>query len=333
MKILFTLDYELFLGEKTGSMQKCLMEPMQAYAESIEKYGARFTLFVDATYLLKLRDYSSQYPLLEKEYRSIVKHLQELQHKGHEIQLHIHPHWFYSTYNGTEWILDHDHYKLSDLTLKEAEHIFTVSKELLDRIAGKPSIAFRAGGFSAQPTKMLAHLFQTAGIKIDTSVCPGMWYNSSQQKYDYRKCPNESSWDFCNDICQEEKNGRLLEIPIATHLLSPVFYWKLILKRFIKSSEHQLMGDGKAINTTVESIWERVTKKTLGIATIDGFKISYLKDAYFVYKKKQKKIFCILGHPKLATAYSIKKLEEFCRYATEQGDQFVTISQCYEKEN
>lgn len=327
MKILLTLDYELFLGSKTGTVKECLIEPMKAFLEGTEKYGAKFTIFVDATYLYKLKEYASEYSQLYTEYTLITQHLQNLQQRGHEIQLHIHPHWFYSNFDGKAWKLDHDHYKLCDFPIEKAEILFLKSKQLLDEIIGKKTIAFRAGGFSTQPTVILKQLFNKAGIKIDSSVCPETYYNSPQQKYNYTHCPNKTMWYFYNDICREDINKHFLEIPITMYSISPLFYWKLVATRLLKLSKHMTIGNGNSVKTTSESIYQRLTRKTLGMATIDGFKSSILKDIYKYHKSKNNTTFCIIGHPKLATPYSINKLSDFCQYVKKQNDEFVTISQ------
>lgn len=330
MNILLTLDYELFLGAKTGSIENCLIRPLEAYLQRIEKYGVRFTIFVDATFLYKLKMYASQYENAADDYEKISTHIKELQLRGHEIQLHIHPHWFYSTYDGMEWHLDHQHYKLSDLPMDEAEKMFSLSKSLLDEIVGHSTMAFRAGGFSVQPTEIVLRLFNQNGIKIDSSVLPGNSYNSPQQKYDYLNSPNKEIYRFQDDICMETLNGEFLEIPITTSRLSPLFYWKLVITRLFKMKKHQLYGDGCAVQTTSESIIERLTKPTLAMATIDGFKINYLHDIYSSAKQRNQKYMCVIGHPKLTTNYSINKLEEFCCNVIDNGDRFITISECYE---
>ncbi|MBO4961663.1 MAG: hypothetical protein J6C80_05465 [Flavobacteriales bacterium] len=330
MNIILTLDYELFLGKNTGSIDNCLIRPLDAYIESIEKYGAKFTIFVDATYLYRLKDYSTKYEKAAEDYKKISTHIKNLQQRGHEIQLHIHPHWFYSDYNGQEWNMDQTHYKLCDLPLEEAEKIFSSSKALLDSIIGSATTAFRAGGFSTQPTEILKQLFEQNEIKADTSVCPGNIYDSPQQKYDYLRVPVVDKYMFSNDICLEDPQGKYIEIPITTYKISPLFYWKLACNRLLKLNRHRIWGDGEAVVTTAESIKVRLTRYTQAMACIDGYKISYLKDIYKFQKKRNREILCVLGHPKLATNYSVIKLEEFCKYATSDGAKFLTISQCYE---
>ncbi len=180
MKLLITLDYELFLGSKTGTVEKCLIEPMDRLIEVGDKYSLKYTIFVDSTYLLKLRELSAKYSNLKEDYLRISEHIKFLHKLGHDIQLHIHPHWHYSEYNGKEWLLDKNHYKLSDLSDEDARMIFSKSKQLLDEIIGEETIAFRAGGFSAQ-TNNLITLFEENNIKVDSSVYPKNLYDSSQQ--------------------------------------------------------------------------------------------------------------------------------------------------------
>lgn len=330
MKILLTLDYELFLGEKTGSVQKCLIEPMELLQTNTNPWNVKFTLFVDAVYLYRLKTYTTTYPELREDFAAIAEHLKTLQTQGHDIQLHIHPHWWFSHYNGKRWMLDNEHYKLSDLTEKEAQDIFTTSKECLEKIVGKKVIAFRAGGFSAQPTERLTKLLKTNGMIIDSSVYPGNFYKSSHQEYDYRNCPDKAWWRFEKDICKEEREGELMEMPLTVYRLHPLFYWKLTATKLLKQSQHRLLGDGISVKTASDSIWQRLTQRTCGFATIDGYKASYLYKAYRKALGEDKEIFNVIGHPKLTTPYSVKQLNKFCAQI-DTNAEYVTISQCYEE--
>lgn len=89
----------------------------------------------------------------------------------------------------------------------------------------------------------------------------------------------------------------------------------------------KMWGDGQAVKATNDSIFNRLAKSTLAMATIDGYKCSLLEKAYNTAIQKRKNIFCVIGHPKLATLYSVSKLAAFCTARQESGDEFVTISQ------
>ncbi len=327
MKVLITLDYELFLGSRTGSVENCLTTPMQLLHNAVNEVGARFTIFVDATYLLRTKQLSIGEPHLADEYARLTEHLSMLNEQGHDLQLHIHPHWAYSSYENGEWKLDPNHYKLVDLDREHAISLVTQAKELLDGIIGKKTRAFRAGGFSAQPTEMLTSIFSAAGLIADSSVCPGSVYDSLQQQYDYTHTPDKDIYHFGEDICKESAAGTFLEFPITMHRVSPVFHWKLVANRLTKRPQHRTYGDGISVKTTNESIIARLTSYQNCQATIDGYKITFLPSAYRKHQAQHRELFTVMGHPKLATPFSVDRLRRFAQQVISSGDTFTTISQ------
>ena len=50
-----TLDYELFMGARTGSINNSLIKPMTELDLMLDKYNIRTNLFVDSAYLLRLK--------------------------------------------------------------------------------------------------------------------------------------------------------------------------------------------------------------------------------------------------------------------------------------
>ena len=326
MKILLTLDYELFLGDKTGTVDKCLVQPMKLLLQQIEGLDVKFTIFVDAAYLFRLKELSVNNPSLSADYNILKVELKDLVNMGHDIQLHIHPQWYYSSFGRNQWTLDQKHYKLTDIPKLQMDVWFKKSKDLLDEIVGYKTKAFRAGGFSAQPFKDIKPFFETNSILMDSSACPGTSYNSCHQKYDYTKCPFKSLYTFEEDIVSEQKDGRFTEVPITMYPVSPFFYWHLVLTRLLKNKKHVKLGDGETVRTVSGSIIERLTKSGLSLSTIDGLKISYLYNSLVRAKKRGNTIFCVIGHPKLATTYSIQEFGRFCRKAISMGYEFTTIS-------
>jgi len=325
MNILITLDYEVFLGKETGTVENCLIKPIQKLTAVAEKYNIKFILFVDATYILRLKQLMNCHARLKDDYAKIRHHLKLLTSKGHDIQLHIHPHWMYSDYNGKTWIVDKTHYKLSDLPQKEAMQIFVDSKFILEDIIGYPVTAYRAGGFSAQPFSLLKELFTQHHIKIDSSVFAKSRYYSLFQQYDYREIPNKTYYTFEDDLCIENPKGSFIELPLTTMKISPFFYWRLALTRVRKRPIHTRWGDGKTTETSKESLVKRLTKYTWAYATIDEFKSSYLNMMFqrFLKKFSNDDYFVIIGHPKLVTPYSVQKFGEFCaKYG--RNNNFVT---------
>ena len=327
MKILLTLDYELFLGERTGTVEKCLVQPMRQMLQQVDEFGVKFTLFADAAYLYRLRELSGQYATLNTDLQTMKGELQLLVKSGHDVQLHIHPQWYYSSFDGHNWNLDQRHYKLSDVPKNEIGTLFKESKDLLDDIVGYKTHAFRAGGFSAQPFHDIKPLFEANGITVDSSACPGTRYDSDHQRYDYTGCPDKAVYQFEDDITKSSEKGQFTEVPITMYPVSPSFYWHLVWTRLMKSQKHVKLGDGDSVKTAADSIRERLTQKALSLSTIDGLKISYLYDSMKNVERQGHDLFCVIGHPKLATPYSIEALGRFCRKAISEGHEFITISQ------
>ena len=331
MKLLFTLDYELFMGNQTGTADHCLINPLDQYLEATRNYGLRFTLFVDAAYLFALRSHMAQHECLRNDFRKITHHLRTLHDEGHDIQLHIHPQWYYSEFDGTVWHLDTNHYKLTDMPKAERIELVKESKELLDSIVGKQTMAFRAGGFSAQPSEALTEIFDTCGLTTDSSVCPGERYDSHYQQYDYSHVDRLQAYRFSTDLCVEDNKGDYTECPLSMYDVSPLFHWRLLAVRLTtkltRNTIHNTFGDGHSVRTTKASILHRLTHTCQTIATIDGYKISFLKEAIDYYQKHGFDTMCILGHPKLATPYSVARLPKICEYAQSVGHKFITLSE------
>ena len=145
MQIILTLDYELFMGSSTGTVDKCLVEPMRRLCQAIEPAQGRFTIFVDACYLLKLQEYSSVYNRAASDLNMITSHLRQLSDAGHDLQLHIHPHWWFSTFDGMRWNVNSSYYKMSDVPDDTLLEMFRAAKALLDHLTPEEADQFRRG--------------------------------------------------------------------------------------------------------------------------------------------------------------------------------------------
>ncbi len=313
------MDYELCLGEKTGTVYNSLIMPMEKLAEVFDKYNIKVTIMVDSSYLLVLRNNMIKFNSLSDDYKMIVSQLKALSKNGHSIQLHIHPQWYYSSFDGKEWNLDFEHYKLSDMPPKDVILYFNESKLLLESIIGKKVDVFRAGGFSLQTYDEHCELLRVNNIKIDTSVVPGTFEKSKHQWYDYRELPNKI-YMFSKSVVQIESNGDLLEIPVSTVRLNPIHY--LILRKIIEItnssfkpfSEGQGIGQSYSIINRRWSLIKQIFRIKYAGASLDSFS-SYLLP--FVYKKHRaingNNCFVIIGHPKSASNNSISGIDRFIK--------------------
>ena len=314
-----TLDYELGMGKTTGTPEMCLIEPMCHLTKLTNKYGIKLNVFVDAAYLLRLRALKDKFPQLNKDYEKIITNVKELDSEGHSIQLHLHPQWLYSTYDGEKWDLDFEHYKLSDLTLEEQIKLITEGTQLLNSLITKEVTSFRAGGYSIENYSDLMEVFALNSIKIDSSVLRGEYANSKYQTYDYRSIPNKTSYFFSKNPKIEDK-GNSKEYPISTVVVPSLVY--LINKKSrhkeysdIKETKKK-WGDGTGIGYAGNKMQVLLNKLKMffGFKTIRA-SIDIGVDLERVYKYSKKHYegdeFVIIGHPKAISPFTIKVLERF----------------------
>lgn len=327
MNIYITLDYELFFGEKSGSVEHSIIKPTEAILKIVDIYKVKLVCFVDVGYLVKLEEQKEEFPNLEKDYNKVTSQIRHLAENGHGIDLHIHPHWEDSYYDGSKWVFNTSRYKLADFSPDEITGIVTKYTETLKRISGTAPKAYRAGGWSAQPFKEIGKALLKNNIAIDSTVFPGGYYNSSDQYYDFRNVEAfKNRYKFSDNLTVEDLEGNFTEIPISSHKVSPSFFWKFSFLKLMRQDKHQAFGDGLAISKTKKDILRLLFSPSNSVVSVDGYKASYLQKSYRLYKKNKVEDFVIIGHPKAFTDYSLSQIHRFLKNLN-PTDQVVTFDQ------
>lgn len=307
MNVYITFDYEIYFGNKPGDYDKTLLNPTESILSIARKENAKFTFFIDCGYLLTLKKYGEKYPNLIQEYKLISEQIKKINSEGHDCQLHIHPHWEKTTYNGKDWKFDYNYYKLSDFPENEIQKIFKKYSTELESLTGKKVVSYRAGGWCIQPFSKIKPGFENQGIKIDSSVFSGGKDIEAPYFYDYTEAPNKDMWHFENDICKAEDNGRFIELPISSYRYSPLFFWRLFILGNLFPKLHKPIGNGKPMASRLTRK-KMLTQKHFLSANVDGYFISKVQK---IIKRNQSKNFkhtVIIGHPKAATHYSIHQM-------------------------
>ena len=226
--ILFSSDYELYFGENYLSEREVLIEPMEQILKAFEEEGIPMNIFADVASVWRYRSLK-----IESDYVSLFEdQLQRAIRHGHDVQLHLHPHWMTSKVDGKKWLMDGSKFKLSDIgygrrenqTLENAEELILRGKNYLEELLCPidPSyqcIAFRAGGHGIQPKENeLIRVLLSAGIKIDSTIAPGMFFKSNVNRIDFRKIPSKLNFRLGPQfgLDKEDPLG-LFEIPIAAY--------------------------------------------------------------------------------------------------------------------
>ncbi len=311
MNIFLTFDYELFFGSETGSVEKCLIEPTNALLVLAKRYSIPMTFFVDVGYLIRLETESEKHRQLKSDLAKVKNQITEIIESGCDIQLHIHPHWERSYFNGQKWIIDmNGHYKLSDFEVEEMIHIVSFYKTYLEELTQKSVHTFRAGGWCIQPFDRLKEIFKEIGIRYDTSVFAGGYFESKDYFFDFRTAPRKSVYRFEEDVCLEKANGFFTEYPISSYKYSPLFYWRLYTLGRLFPEQHKMIGDGQFLAQPgrKKSV---LTNFTWNHVSSDGYYASKLQQSLQNWKNDKHENMVVIGHPKGNTKFSVAKLERF----------------------
>jgi hypothetical protein len=318
MKIAITWDYELFFGEKSGTVQKCLLEPTNRLLEIAHKTGAKFTFFVDSGMLYqgeKEANFNSQCQQIYDQIKYWDEH-------AHETGLHIHPHWEDAFWKG-DWQFDLSRYKLKDFSTQEIDKIFQSYYEALQKNVENKIISFRAGGWCIQPFDCFTSSFEKFDIKIDSSVFSGGVNTKDPYFYNFTKCPDKEKWQFDTNECIENINGEIIEIPIAAQKYSPFFFWKLFLLGRLNPDNHKPIGDGFPAKGGGSKI-DFLTKSNHLCVSADGYFVTQIEKAIRSAEEKNRNSLVIIGHPKACTNFSLRYLENLISMLSNKHD-FVCL--------
>ena len=316
---LISLDYELFFGKQPGTIENCMLIPTQKLINILDKYNSKVCLFVDAGFIVKLKYYSTEFPELADQYKKIQHQLLTLSKAGHDIQLHIHPHWFDSTYDKNGWYINTDRYRLHDFSLSEIDEIVRSYKAELQLCTEQPIFAYRAGGWCLQPFEKIKDALLKNGIWLDSTVFNQGYSSDPTRHFNFKEMPQLPHWQFSADPLLPDELGEFVELPISAYKTAPLFFWKLAFHKKFSSQQFKTFGDGQAMVANNQYYFDRLTKSTYGPVMIDGAKAGQLQSALNRHLKEQgsNDIFNIMGHPKSIAPYSLTKLDLFLKKNTQ----------------
>lgn len=321
--IILTLDYELFLGAESGSVEKCMIEPIKELMSLLNLNDSKMTIFWDILHYHRLKELSSTIEECKKDLQRIKDSITGLVEDGHDIQMHIHSHWINSEYRDGKWQLRYDLYPIHNLD-KDSAHpgqlmaYLQKAKSLMEEtiFPVKPDYkvtTFRAGGFLLEPFDKLNQAFKILGIQIDSSVLPGVVYDSGGfTSFDYKLYPKKTFYRFENSPSEETENGSFIEVPITTVKIDPLhnFYFRILERTRYKSLNSNLAGTSlnsfiykkKSLIEKIFSLFKPVTVQF----TLDS---NFEEKIDYMLKKSPENSVMIL-HSKLFTQYHSRILKD-----------------------
>jgi hypothetical protein len=228
--ILYSADYELFLGGNYYDEKKVLIDPTNDLLNLFDNLKIPLTLFADIFSILR---YKEQKLFSFPNYAE--NQLKEAIRRGHDVQSHVHPHWNYTQIEGNRYDINLDYYllgKLDDnkeaLYSKILNYLLT-SRNYLHNLLHEVDknyncIAFRSGGYGLQPNSdVVIKALKDSGFRIDSSIVPGFIFKTNVSDINFSNVPKNANYylDYNLSIPSLENQG-IFEIPIASHTFNVI---------------------------------------------------------------------------------------------------------------
>ncbi len=308
-KFILSQDYELFF-HKSGSIEKCLFEPCTALLNFADRHDSKITFFVDAGMLRCMERHTRLEHSARRVLDRVRKHVTSLADAGHEIALHVHPHWEDTQWLDNDWQFAGTRYKIDMFSLEETDRIFRDYAACLAELSGCMPTAYRAGGFCVEPFDQIRAVLSDLGIFIDSSVLPGALLRDPEKGFDFRHVPNRESWTFQDSPTSHEVDGDFLEIPISAQRMPFFYYWERALDRVGASNISTHFGDGSSKRIGRAEIARRL----LGLSRVAELSIDDAKAEHllrFANLHSDRQLWQVMGHPKLLSRRSLQTLDQF----------------------
>lgn len=305
MNIHITLDYELFFGNKTGSVDKCMLEPTIRLLSILDPHSIKATFYIDVGYIERANSLGEDLENVTK----VVGQLKKLNLEGHDLQLHVHPHWEDATFENGRWQFDMRRYRLAMFTQAQALDLINRYVAIFEFLDLPKPCSFRAGGWCIQPFEHIADALFENGIRLDSTVYNRGENRSTEQYFDFTNAPDLNNWRFQSDPCIPTKDGRFHELPISSLSISPLFYWRFAFAKKLGGHIHKSFGDGNPIKLSKFKTLRLLSSFSYTVASIDGYKASLLAKVAQRYEKKGDLV--LIGHPKAFSTFSITELDKF----------------------
>lgn len=313
--LILSQDYELYF-QQSGTIEKCLFEPCEALLTSARRAGYAITFYVDAGMLCRMQELAGAVPRLGREHDRVRGHLESLARAGHDIGLHVHPHWEDATFSGDRWCFEGTRYQLGQFTDEAAAEIVRRYAVTLSEACGVAPTSYRAGGFCVEPFDRISAALLDAGIDVDSSVVPGAYLKNGGKGFDFRNVPSADWWRFGRSPTVAQADGKFLEIPVTPLELPAWYYWRRVIDRLgpqTAATADRHFGDGTAKAVGRSEVLRRLAGLSrIAEASIDAAKAGELGRTV---AGSGRRLVHIMGHPKNISYKSLLSFENTIREA------------------
>lgn len=337
---ILTIDYELFLGSKTGTVTECMIGPTDNLLSLLQINNSKMTVFWDILHFYRLLQLEEKFSELKQDRILIEDQISRLIQSGHDVQLHLHPHWLDAVYEDGKWQFKYDRFDIHSLSkennVKDINTIIgcvTISKKLMEDTIRKVNpnyevTSFRAGGYLIEPFNDLREALAFNNIYIDSSVAPDMVSNNGIFSYNFSNYPDGTVYNFDDSLTKVNDTGKFIELPITTVKIPAVINLLFTLLRRLKysniESKRAGSGSGEINKITKGSNFKKLislfhSTKMVQFTTDSNFKEKF----NYLYKKIPNDSNMIL-HPKLLNGHTLELLKD---YLSESKIKFISIKE------
>lgn len=326
---ILTIDYEVFLGTLSGDLRTTLIDPTYRLMKILGQNNSKMTVFWDIMHYYRISELSDKYPELINEKIMIENQIRDLVLAGHDIQLHLHPHWLDTVYQDGKWLPNYKRFSLHKLSQeKKNDDINTIygcvsmMKKLMEdfirRFDNDYCVnTFRAGGYLIEPFTVLKEVFLELGIFFDSSTCPGAYSYKKEYGYDFRNYPKLLTYSFDETPKHINNMGLFTEFPIYTIQL-PIWFrlFKLILRKVNISKTFNFTGTGVSFETNKPNKFQNIINQVFHNGRIqlsaDGHDTHTFK--YCIIKSPKHAVMIL--HPKMLNDKSFQYIDKLIRKGT-----------------
>ncbi len=150
LKLILSFDHELPLGGVRTSYKEAMFDPTDRLFDLAKEIDVPVVLFTDILCAYRFREWDHN-----NFFKPYTEQLKTACIGGHDVQLHLHPHWLTSKFENQTFIPSRD-YKLADFighSIYPTDKIVKTGCDLLNEIllTDHPEykcLAFRAGGIT-----------------------------------------------------------------------------------------------------------------------------------------------------------------------------------------
>lgn len=332
LNLCLSADHEIFFGENHVSEQHVVIDPTDQLLALCGQFGVPLTLFTDICSIWRYKELGmAEYPrLMEQQMSKAIS-------RGHDVQLHLHPHWLKAVYNGRGWSYNPSDYRLHSLPVSEIRELIAKGKEYLESLLQPVDpeyrcIAFRAGGWCLQPEKEILQSLLDQGIMLDSTVFRGGYRVNGLHDFDFRGAPAFPNYwiDPDKGVLQpsEKAEHRMFEVQIGSYTETPGRHLQKLRNRWNKLntgiaqdrikglSADQVGGKSKwGLQKLVPWFKQPIAFSYDGYTA--GTMLHILNDYLNKLPSERDYYISIIGHPKVMDTFTFEELGRFLRTVKE----------------